>query len=840
MKLSIKLFIPILLTLNSYAQENGGGWFRHFFDGTIEDIDFIDEQTGFLSINMPNFEVYTDRAFILKTIDGGHSWDPLPAEFQSINNISVINENIIWAGTELGVYKTLDGGETWTNYNPTREGDFFVTFDYVNDFEVSFFDSTTGYVSYNDNQLLLKTNDGGQTWTKVERGPNYVRESSISIVNNDLIFDLTNDLYGYLGFFKSTDGGQNWSSINIPQEFEDFDDIHRIKFINDQDGFILDDQRNYFYKTTDSGQTWVKIEANYTGVFEEYLFVSKDEIYTFINYQINKYESSTNTWNVINEELATGFRNLHYTNDNVYLTEYSKSNLFRLDGNNITQLIGLNTQTSNIANYIKPNFDGENYNCLLEKNYFNTAENKAYAYLNFDKKGKSSKYVETNLTFESGNDYNIIGLIGSPTNEIEISYPQPFKKNSTDNYNWEQLWDANLQTTNYSFSDIKFLDESNILACNTSAEVYKSSNAGNTWELVYKYDIASPETTIRSFSIINENEFQFLNRIENTYNRTTDGGQNWTTIELPEINTFGTGNLSILYNFNNDVIWAYGEAITVLKSTDKGLTWVSKEFDGITQVKNITFINENEGVLSTLDKVYYTNDGGENWVLNNGDSIGYYNVYAHFSDSNTGWLWHESDVFKFLRTPSIPSITNSNALALGNGNYNIIVNWSSQEYATHYKVILVYNDPFENENIAEVGITSSTSYTFQNFSASSIPFLGNIENLKVRVIAHNYQNDNLQIGDNLTEINEDLTLFTNNLELEKEPKTLVYPNPVVDKLHINSKQQIKQCTIYNLTGESLETITSQELDISNIKTGLYILEIVYKNKTTEHFKILKQ
>lgn len=57
----------------------------------------------------------------------------------------------------------------------------------------------------------------------------------------------------------------------------------------------------------------------------------------------------------------------------------------------------------------------------------------------------------------------------------------------------------------------------------------------------------------------------------------------------------------------------------------------------------------------------------------------------------------------------------------------------------------------------------------------------------------------------------------------------IYPNPVSDgKLYIVTKNNItKQIEIYNVLGKKIlsETISGKELDVSKIKSGIYIIKI---------------
>ncbi|MEM6721411.1 MAG: T9SS type A sorting domain-containing protein [Bacteroidota bacterium] len=70
------------------------------------------------------------------------------------------------------------------------------------------------------------------------------------------------------------------------------------------------------------------------------------------------------------------------------------------------------------------------------------------------------------------------------------------------------------------------------------------------------------------------------------------------------------------------------------------------------------------------------------------------------------------------------------------------------------------------------------------------------------------------------------TLGTNDFE---ETGFAVYPNPTTGKLHIQSKQTIKQVQVYNLVGQQVKSFTLQtgqkSVDIQELKTGSYFVTL---------------
>ncbi len=99
---------------------------------------------------------------IYVTHDGGTTWKstmPLPAAFGTIDFVDMQHG---WVTDGMVLYSTSDGGQHWTKLSPGAN------FEQVTD--LSFVSSTTGWAiggQSNTSSFLLKTTDGGKTWTPI-------------------------------------------------------------------------------------------------------------------------------------------------------------------------------------------------------------------------------------------------------------------------------------------------------------------------------------------------------------------------------------------------------------------------------------------------------------------------------------------------------------------------------------------------------------------------------------------------------------------------------------------------------------------------------------------------
>ena len=185
---------------------------------------------------------------VWKSLNGGSTFKPVfdKQPVQSIGAITVDPKNpkVVWVGTGEawtrnsvsigdGVYKSVDGGENWTNMGlKDSERIAKILVDPSN--------TNTVYVcvpgklwSDSDERGLYKTIDGGKTWTRILKGPN--ASTGCSMISMDKqnpqtiyagLWDFRRkgwtfrsggegpNVFSGSGFFKSTDGGASWTELD--------------------------------------------------------------------------------------------------------------------------------------------------------------------------------------------------------------------------------------------------------------------------------------------------------------------------------------------------------------------------------------------------------------------------------------------------------------------------------------------------------------------------------------------------------------------------------------------------------------------------------------------------
>ena len=77
-------------------------------------------------------------------------------------------------------------------------------------------------------------------------------------------------------------------------------------------------------------------------------------------------------------------------------------------------------------------------------------------------------------------------------------------------------------------------------------------------------------------------------------------------------------------------------------------------------------------------------------------------------------------------------------------------------------------------------------------------------------------------------------------DLSPAPSSIyVYPNPTANRIYIQA-ENITKAELFDLMGRKVKATNQDQIDLSNISSGSYILQVTTQNNTTQSFKIIKQ
>jgi photosystem II stability/assembly factor-like uncharacterized protein len=185
--------------------------------------------------------------FILRTQDAGQTWNRIftPSNKFEINSITFISNLVGFCVGVNVIYKTIDGGESWSEYQVNNMGG--------NMMKIRFSDSQNGFIVCLFDKIL-RTVDGGISWQITSPGTNK-GYYSLSLSNE------SSYVSGQGKILKSIDNGVSWNELaNSPT------DIYDIHFATENIGYAFG-RGNYsggdfgitygsMYCTEDGGNSW--------------------------------------------------------------------------------------------------------------------------------------------------------------------------------------------------------------------------------------------------------------------------------------------------------------------------------------------------------------------------------------------------------------------------------------------------------------------------------------------------------------------------------------------------------------------------------------------------------
>jgi len=142
--------------------------------------------------------------FVFKSTNGGASFTNIapPTAVYYIHGVAVhrTNPNTILAGTLLKIFRSTDGGASWTEIGSQ-------TYNY----DISFSEADNEIVMAAGGNRLYRSTNSGQSWTTITSG---LTGSGINWIEPDAVNTSIAYTGSLSGFFRSSDGGLNWTPSN--------------------------------------------------------------------------------------------------------------------------------------------------------------------------------------------------------------------------------------------------------------------------------------------------------------------------------------------------------------------------------------------------------------------------------------------------------------------------------------------------------------------------------------------------------------------------------------------------------------------------------------------------
>lgn len=566
---------------------------------------------------------------IYKTEDGGKSWKNKGLkESRHIGEILVDprNSDIVYVAAEgsawgpneeRGVYKTTDGGETWEKvlFISENTGVANLCFEPGNP-DVIYAGAEQrrrrqfGKIGGGPESAFYKSTDAGKTWNKMEKGIPGVDKGGMEIVVSAtdpnivyVMFEATKSG----GTYRSTDRGASFNKVNSYSSSGQYYSELVVDPVNPDKLYSLD---TYTKVSTDGGKNWKNVGLSKRHVDDHAMWIDPENTKHFmIGGDGGVYETWDNgkTW-------------LHKTT--LPVTQY-----YRVNVDNTEPFYWVYGGTQDNASMGGPSQNTKS----------GVASDDWVVTLGGDGFWQAIEPDNPDIVYSAYQYGNIYRFDKKSGERIKV---KPTPRKGEDTYRWN--WDTPFFLSPHSGTTL-------YIAAN---KVFKSTDRGNTWEVISE-DITRDE---------DRNQFKIMDKYWPSsavakdvstsqwgtavalaespikagliYVGTDDGliqitendGETWTKIsDFPGVPAYTYVSDILPSRFDENVVYATFNNIKsddlkpyVLKSSDKGKTWVSISSD-LPEAEVVHTIaqdpvKENLLFVGTEFSFYFSVDGGNHWV----------------------------------------------------------------------------------------------------------------------------------------------------------------------------------------------------------------------------------
>lgn len=222
----------------------------------LTQILFLDANIGFVLYSSSN------STKLLKTSDGGLSWQSILANVSHIRDIKSIGARVI-VQAKAKILISDDSGNTWIEK---------ISPDQMISSEIKVIDKSQYY--YASSKELIYTSDAGNTWKKIP-----INNLKMQFVTPFQMFNASEFVYldNQGKILRTKDGGATFA---VTKELSYYSSEMKFYFRNSKEGWLyktyLYSQNSPILYTNDSGKTWTEV-TNWTSNFINYIYFLDDK-----------------------------------------------------------------------------------------------------------------------------------------------------------------------------------------------------------------------------------------------------------------------------------------------------------------------------------------------------------------------------------------------------------------------------------------------------------------------------------------------------------------------------------------------------------------------------------
>ena len=202
---------------------------------------------------------------LFRSTDGGINWESIEY-FRNAEVFSLAmggdDQKKIWVAHGVFVAKSIDGGSSWTNCFSTGEEERFCSCVVVHPHDDRTLYLGCGGPEGSDSRgAIFKTTDGGESWRKVRLTSDCnIRSIAIRPDKPEEVWAASGRDYVDEGaIYKSVNGGKSWKKISTGLEESWFDEI---AITTDDPPIIFVGGGRGVYRSKDGGENWSRLNIN--------------------------------------------------------------------------------------------------------------------------------------------------------------------------------------------------------------------------------------------------------------------------------------------------------------------------------------------------------------------------------------------------------------------------------------------------------------------------------------------------------------------------------------------------------------------------------------------------
>ena len=628
---------------------------------------------------------------VWKTTNAGTTWTPIfdDQPVYSIGDVTIApsNSNIIWVGTGEnnggrhisfgdGVYKSLDGGQTWKNMGLKKSEHVSDIIIHPTNPDIVWVSAQGPLWSGGGERGLYKTTDGGETWKQVLKPADKwtgVTSLLIDPRNPDKLYAATwarqRSIGAYVGtnegagIHTSNDGGETWTELKtgLPQG-----NMGKIGMaISPMNPDVIyatietDNRGGGFYRSADQGASWTKMSDEVGGGtgphYYQEIFADQhqfDRVYIASNYS-KVSDDGGKTWTPINtkrkhvDDHAMAFHPtdpdfvLMGSDGGIYMSHDRMANWRFMANLPLTQFYKVAPDDSKpfykiYAGAQDNSTQGGPSRTMREEGIKNKDW---FLTLGGDGHGPATEPGNPDIMYSQWQQGNLT-RVDMKTREGVYIKPQPQPGDPAERYNW----DAPINVSAHDPARIYFAsqrvwrsDDRGDSWTPVSGDLTKNGNRmhsplmGRTWSVEAGWDLYAMTEfhTIANFaeSPVDEN-ILWAGTDDGIIQVTTNGGKSWKKIELDDIrgipaNSYVNDIRADLFDPNTVYValdnHKYGDYKPYLiKSTNLGKSWTSLADD--LPEKHLVWrivqdhVNKDLLFIGTEFGLFFSVNGGKDWV----------------------------------------------------------------------------------------------------------------------------------------------------------------------------------------------------------------------------------